>query len=109
VIAAARFFRASLLALLLAGSAHAETILHRGNGTEPETLDPALAIGLPESQIIYDLFEGLVSRGPDGKSVPGLAERWESSLDGLTWTFHLRADARWSDGSAVNAADVVFT
>ena len=100
---------AALAAVLLATSAYAEAILHRGNGTEPQTLDPALAIGLPEAQIIYDLFEGLVSRGPDGKAVPGLAERWETSADGLTWIFHLRPGARWSDGSAVTAEDVQFT
>lgn len=110
MIQAARSLRAlGLLAgLALSGAATAETVLHRGNGTEPQTLDPALAVGLPEAQIIYDLFEGLVSRGPDGKAVPGLAERWEISPDGLTWIFHLR-QARWSDGSEVTAEDVLFT
>lgn len=104
--------RAACLALgLLAGTgpAAAETVLHRGNGAEPETLDPHQATGFPEALIIYDLFEGLVARGPDGRFGPGLAERWEVSPDGMTYTFHLRPGGVWSDGSPITAADVVWS
>ncbi len=99
---------ATLLSALTA-PALAETVLRRGNGAEPETLDPHAATGLPEAMIIYDLYEGLVSRGPDGKYQPALAERWETAADGLSVTFTLREGARWSDGSPVTADDVVFS
>ena len=75
------------------------------NGDEPQTLDPALATGQLESRIILALFEGLTTRAPDGSIVPGMAQSWESSPDGLTWTFHLRPDAKWSNGDPVTAYD----
>jgi oligopeptide transport system substrate-binding protein len=102
----------ALCALLLLGAAaplRAEGVLRRGNGADPATLDPHLAVGLPEAQILYDLFEGLVARGADGRPVPALATRWEASPDGLSWRFTLRDGARWSDGSPVTADDVVFS
>lgn len=79
------------------------------NGTEPGTLDPGVMTGQPESRLANELFEGLTRR--DARSlrpVPGVAERWETSPDGLLWTFHLRDDARWSDGSRVTAHDFAF-
>lgn len=79
------------------------------NGTEPETLDPAHMTGEPEFRIAIELFEGLTRR--DAKTlrpVPGVAESWETSDDGLRWTFHLRDDARWSNGAAVTAHDFVY-
>lgn len=101
---------ALLAAVLMAAvPAVAEVVLHRGNGAEPETLDPHQATGFPEALIIYDLFEGLVARGPDGRFGPGLAERWEVSADGLTHTFHLRPGGVWSDGSPITADDVVWS
>ena len=105
-LAAGLLLSAPLLPVLPAA---AETVFHRGNGAEPETLDPHLATGLPEAMIFYDLYEGLVARDATGKAQPGLAERWEVSDDALSVTFHLRADARWSDGSPVTAEDVVFS
>ncbi len=86
-----------------------EGILFRGNSTEPESLDPYLVRGQVEWTIVGGLFEGLVR--PDAATLearPGVAERWEVSEDGLTYTFHLRDDARWSDGSAVTARDFVW-
>ncbi|RRJ94412.1 peptide ABC transporter substrate-binding protein [Opitutaceae bacterium TAV4] len=83
-------------------------ILHFGNGTEPQDIDPAVTTGVPEARIINALFEGLVSYAPSGSGVaPGVASRWETSADGLEWTFHLRPDARWSDGAPVTAHDFV--
>jgi len=78
-----------------------------GNGAEPGTLDPARSTGTWESNILRDLFEGLVTEDAAGEPVPGAAESWTTSSDGLTWTFKLR-DAVWSDGVPVTADDFVF-
>lgn len=97
-----------LLAVCLAPAALAETVLHRGNGAEPETLDIHKSSGVIEANIERDMFEGLVTEGADGKLQPGVAEKWEISSDGKTYTFHLRNDSQWSDGSPVTADDFVF-
>ena len=81
-------------------------ILHFGNGTEPQGLDPHIVTGVPEHHIITALFEGLVSKDPYTlEPVPGVAESWDISEDGRTYTFHLREDARWSNGDPVTAED----
>uniref|UniRef100_UPI00286EF93B peptide ABC transporter substrate-binding protein n=1 Tax=Paraburkholderia sp. TaxID=1926495 RepID=UPI00286EF93B len=82
--------------------------LVRGNGTEPATLDPGKMEGVPEANLAYDLFDGLVNTDPDGKIVAGTAEKWETKDGGRTWIFTLRKDARWSDGTPVTAADFEF-
>jgi len=82
-------------------------ILARGNGAEPATLDPHRAVSVPSMNILRDLFEGLVGTAPDGTPVPGVAERWDTSSDGLSWRFELRKDARWSTGEPVTAGDFV--
>ena len=85
-----------------------EQVLHRGIGSEVSDLDPQLVTGLAEQCVVSALFEGLVTEDPrDLHPVPGVAERWEISPDGLTYTFHLRADAKWSDGASVTARDFV--
>lgn len=83
-------------------------VLHRGNGVEPESLDPHQARSESALMVLRDLYEGLVTTAPDGALEPGQAERWEQSADGLTWTFHLRVTARWSDGTPVTAEDFAF-
>jgi oligopeptide transport system substrate-binding protein len=83
-------------------------VLRKGNGAEPETLDPHRAESVTASNILRDLFEGLTLEAPDGRIVPGAAERWETSADGLTWTFHLRPGARWSNGDPVTARDFEY-
>ncbi|MCC6918741.1 MAG: peptide ABC transporter substrate-binding protein [Alphaproteobacteria bacterium] len=83
-------------------------VLHRGNGAEPDTLDPQKATGQWENNIIGDLFMGLMTEDPDGHPVYGMAESYEISEDGKTWTFKLRPDATWSDGVPVTADDFVF-
>jgi len=83
-------------------------VLHRGNSIEPGTLDPHRALITNEQAILYDLFLGLAQPGPDGRPVPGLAERWTVSEDGLEWVFHLR-EANWSDGEPITADDVVLS
>lgn len=83
-------------------------VLRKGNGSEPETLDPHRAESVTASNILRDLFEGLTLEAPDGRIVPGAAARWETSADGLTWTFHLRPDGRWSNGDPVTARDFEY-
>lgn len=87
-----------------------EQILHFGNGTEPQELDPHIVTGVPESNIITALLEGLVKK--DARTlepVPGVAERWEISGDGKTYIFHLRDNARWSNGDPLTAEDFVWS
>jgi len=86
----------------------ADQTLHVGNGAEPQTLDPHRAEGVPASNILRDLYEGLTIEAPDGSVVPGVAKRWDVSADGRTYTFYLRDDARWSNGDPVTAADFEF-
>lgn len=86
----------------------AEQILRRGNGAEPQTLDPHRAEGVPESNILRDLFEGLVGEAPDGTLVPGAAQSWTISPDGRVYTFRLRPGLSWSNGDPVTAADFVY-
>ena len=77
------------------------------NGSEPQSLDPALTSGVPESRLCYSLFEGLVVN--DAKTslpVPGLSDKWTVSPDHKTYTFHIRP-AKWSDGSPITAQDFV--
>ena len=81
--------------------------LHAGNTSEPNTLDPHKASGTWENNIISDMLIGLTTDDAAGNPIPGMAERWETSADGLTWTFHLR-EAVWSDGVPVTAEDFVY-
>jgi len=75
---------------------------------EPASLDPLKAVGLPEIQVIRDLFEGLTNQDAHGKIVPGVAQSWSSS-DNKTWIFTLRNNARWSNGEPVTAQDFVYS
>lgn len=86
--------------------AAAPKVLHVGNGSDPQSLDPQLLTGVIEGRISRALNEGLVRTDADLKPVPGLAASWEISADGLTYTFHLR-EARWSHGRPVTAHDFV--
>lgn len=79
-----------------------------GNGTEPESLDPHLVSGVPEHRILMGLMEGLVATDPEtATAVPGVAESWEISEDGTVYTFTLRDDAVWSDGTDITAQQFV--
>src|SRR5512143_3682253 len=85
-------------------------VLRFNNGTEPETIDPALVSGQPDGRIATALFEGLTV--PDPATLeprPGQAARWETSADGLTWTFHLRPGLVWSDGTPLGAGDFAWS
>ena len=100
---------ACLLPSLLVGcgKGFARADLVFANGGEAETLDPALMTAQLDMRLAYALFEGLTTFGANGEPRPGVAERWEISPDGTVYTFHLRADALWSDGREVTAGDFV--
>ncbi len=95
------------LLLLSAMPGQAATVLNRGNGAEPDSLDPAFAGTSMETNIVGDMMVGLTTLDASARTIPGIAEHWETSSDGLTWSFHLRK-ARWSDGRPVTAQDFVF-
>jgi oligopeptide transport system substrate-binding protein len=85
-----------------------DQILHLGNGTEPQEIDPQIVTGVPEHNIIVALLEGLVSEHPETlEPAPGVAERWEISDDARVYTFHFRGNALWSNGEPVTALDFV--
>lgn len=85
-------------------------IFHVGNFAEPQTLDPHIHTGVPENNISMSLFEGLVSAHPETlEPMPGVAERWDISEDGKTYTFYLRKNAKWSDGTLMTAEDYVWS
>ncbi|MBI2814915.1 MAG: peptide ABC transporter substrate-binding protein [Opitutae bacterium] len=85
-----------------------EGVLHLSVGSEPADLDPQTVTGLADAKICHSLFEPLVTYEPGTlEPKPALAERWDISPDGLTYTFHLRADAKWSNGEPVTAQDCV--
>ncbi|MDF2389867.1 peptide ABC transporter substrate-binding protein [Aeromonas salmonicida] len=115
-----RWLSPLLLGLLMAPSLQATTVtqetvlsdrqtLVKGNGDEPESLDPAqIRSGFPGEVVLVDLFEGLVSEDGQGKIVPAQAQRWETSEDGLVWRFFLRPQLKWSNGEPLTAQDFVY-
>jgi oligopeptide transport system substrate-binding protein len=81
-----------------------------GNGGEVTTLDPAQVTGIPEGRVLRALFEGLTVKDPRTlEPLPGVAESWEISADGKRYLFHLRGDARWSNGDPVTAEDFALS
>ena len=82
--------------------------LVRNNGAEVQSLDPHKIEGVPESNVSRDLFEGLLISDVEGHPTAGVAEKWENK-DFKVWTFHLRKNAKWSDGSPVTAHDFVYS
>lgn len=92
-----------------AAPADDKVVFRIANGAEPESLDPAKIQGVPEHRIFETLFEGLIIYDPQtADGIPGLAESWEVSEDGMTYTFKLRK-ANWSDGTPITADDVVYS
>jgi oligopeptide transport system substrate-binding protein len=108
---------ATLVAAVFPGCTKRETVvqggnragvLHLGIGAEPTDLDPHTITGTGDAKIVQALFDPLVSYEPVTLApVPALAERWDVSADGLTYTFHLRPTARWSNGDQLTAQDCV--
>lgn len=108
------------LAVLLAGgcgrsltqaeSARRSGTLLLGNGAEPQDLDPAVCTAFTDYNVLISIFEGLtcIDEGTS-QPVPGAADRWEVSPDGLVYTFRIRQGARWSNGDPLTAADFVYS
>lgn len=85
------------------------SVLHRGNGEEPESLDVHKSSSTEAGHVLRDLGEGLVGYSSAGELVPAAAESWSVSDDGSEYVFTLRADGRWSNGDPVTAADFVYS
>jgi len=92
-----------------AGAAMAQVVFHRGNDGDPETLDSHKTSTVSEAHLLRDLSEGLVIHHINGEVVPGVAESWTMAPDGKSYTFKLRANAKWSNGDPVTAGDFVFS
>jgi len=86
-----------------------DQVLYLGNGSEPRDLDPHVVVSFNDFNIVVALFEGLTNIDEvTSRPIPAVAERWETSADGLVWRFRLRAGARWSNGDPLTAHDFVF-
>jgi oligopeptide transport system substrate-binding protein len=92
---------------LFAPTASAEMVLNRNIGTTISSLDPQINFLVYEGWIEEDLYEGLTAYDPAGNIIPGAAEKWDLSADGLTYTFHLRDGLKWSNGDPLVAQDFV--
>jgi oligopeptide transport system substrate-binding protein len=91
-----------------AGGAQADLVIV--NGRDPESVDPALITGQADGRIIQAAFEGLTRfSAKDSSPEPGLADHWEITPDGRTYTFHIRPNAKWSTGEPITAHDVEFS
>ncbi|CAM2828739.1 peptide ABC transporter substrate-binding protein [Paenibacillus sediminis] len=86
----------------------AEQVFRINFSSEPPTLDPGIAQDNAAITVLHAMYEGLTNVDSSGKSIPGVAETWDISQDGKTYTFHLRKDAKWSNGDPVTANDFVF-
>ena len=89
-------------------AAQEEQVLNLAIGSEPPTIDPALATDSTSGAIIKNVFEGLTAMNNEGEVLPAAAESWEVSEDGLTYTFTLRDGNVWSNGDPVTASDFEF-
>ncbi|MCP8938581.1 peptide ABC transporter substrate-binding protein [Alsobacter sp. SYSU M60028] len=90
-------------------AASAQMVYNRGNPGDPETLDPQKTSTVVESDVLLDLYEGLVTYDAKAQIVPGVAESWAVNDDGTVYTFKLRPNAKWSNGDPVKAQDFVFS
>ena len=88
----------------------ARNILRYVNGDEPESLDPPVSSGQPEARIYMALYQGLVEYDPKTlNAIPSLAERWDVNNDSSEFVFHMRRDARWSNGDPITAQDFIYS
>lgn len=86
----------------------ADQHLRWNNGADPQSFDPAKVEGVPEANVVRNIFETLVISNEAGDILPGTAEKWEHSEDYKTWTFYIRPTAKWSNGDAVTAHDFEY-
>ncbi|HVS75812.1 MAG TPA: ABC transporter substrate-binding protein, partial [Steroidobacteraceae bacterium] len=89
------------------GAPRRAAILLRGLGSEPDSLDPQKARADEAQRVLRDVCEGLTTVARTGGVAPGIADKWQVSSDGKTYTFTLRQNARWSNGQPVVGADFV--
>ncbi|MCJ7590721.1 MAG: peptide ABC transporter substrate-binding protein [Woeseiaceae bacterium] len=117
MLPAVKLIRILLFLMVLSGivacgssedASSSSSVLNRGLSAEPESLDAHKARSLQAADVLRDLGEGLVSFTATGELTAGAAESWEVSDDLLTYTFHLRPDAKWSNGDALTAEHFVF-
>lgn len=86
-----------------------KTSLNLYSASDIPTLDPSKATDTASSEVLMNTMEGLVKVDKDNKIIPGVAEKWEKSEDGKTWTFKLRKNAKWSNGDLVTAKDFEYS
>jgi oligopeptide transport system substrate-binding protein len=107
-IAALSFQQVASPAVIPPGARLAKTqILRKGNNAEPRSIDPQKVDDMQGMHVVFDLFEGLVTLNGKAEIIPGLAESWTLSKDGLVYTFKLRKNVKWSDGSPLTAEDAL--
>lgn len=104
-----RFLFAGACLFTFTGAALAETVLNRDSGGDPSTLDQHHTSTVNEGYILRDLYEGLVTFNGKGEVIPAVARSWEIFPDGLTYVFHFRENAEWSNGDPVTAGDFVYS
>ncbi len=104
-----KILMASVCLLAFSAVASAEVVLNRGNDTDPATLDHHRTSTVAEGAVLRDLYDGLTIQDANGEAMPGIAKSWDISEDGTVYTFHLRDDAKWSNGDPVTAGDFQFT
>ncbi|MCC6547679.1 peptide ABC transporter substrate-binding protein [Candidatus Sumerlaeota bacterium] len=105
-----RKFFSTLLLLMMATAATAQDRTLRINiAVEPESMDPVLNESLAGSRVMKGLNEGLIRLDEKADAIPGIAKSWEHNADFTVWTFQLRTDAKWHDGSPVLAGDYVYS
>lgn len=90
------------------GAESEEKVLYMNNGEEPTSLNPPVGFDSVSWNVLNNLMEGLTRLGKDDKPQPAMAEDWEKSNGGKTYTFHLRENANWSNGDPVRAEDFVY-
>src|SRR5918999_5181546 len=85
-------------------------VLRIGSSNDIDGFNPFKIVEVPSYEVMNLTYDTLVNYSPkDSSPVPGLADSWETSDDGLTWTFHLNKDAKWHDGEPVTSEDVAYT
>lgn len=100
---------AAIVLAALSTTAMAEIVINRGSGGDPKTLDQHQTSTDTEHTLLNELYEGLVTEDREGKLIPGVAQSWTISEDGLKYRFQLRKDAKWSNGAPVVARDFVYS
>src|SRR6185295_754228 len=109
-----RIRRISLAALVVVGactggesSPARHTLIDSRDTYDPRSLDPALSTDVPTGRAVSYVFDGLTQFTPEARVEPGLAERWDVSADGATYTFHLRRNVKFHDGTPLSSRHVV--